>query len=65
MDPLTIAALTIIAAGFAALIFIGGYETASRHLTARFQAQTDRRIQGVLADLPKRKRITASRRKSK
>lgn len=67
MEPLTIAALTIIAAGFAALIFLSGYETASRRLHARLQQQADRRVQGVLAELPKLKRVTNTpkRRKSK
>lgn len=67
MEPTTIVALTIIAAGFAALIFLGGYETATRHLTARYQQQADRRVQGVLESLPKMKRVTNTpkRRKSK
>lgn len=63
MDPLSITALTIIAAGFAALIFVGGYETASRHLTARYQAQADRRIQGVLDSVNSRRPKSAKNRR--
>jgi len=58
MEPLSIAALTIIAAAVAALVFLSGYETATRQLQARLQQQADRRVQGVLAELPKLKRVT-------
>lgn len=58
MDYLTILALTLAGAAFVGLVFVSGYETASRQLAGRYQDQAARRVRGLLDDLATRKRIT-------
>jgi hypothetical protein len=65
MDYINMIAATMAGAALLGLVFLSGYETASRQLAVRYQSQADRRVRGVLDTLNARPASKAAKNRRK